>query len=351
MKKKIIFFYNDTPQKQLLKYISNYIDTKKFSFSFTNDLKKKCEIGIYAHDANKIKQINSKLSIISLAGMDQGKLFWPNFWIKENWSKFDFGILPGKNWANMWKESSWYIGARPKIAMLLTGWPKSVEKVNFKKNKRKKKTILYAPCFETDNKQMDVVESIKNTNFNLLIKHLPWDTREEIIRFKDVRNNIKLSNKLTKKILKKRVKIINSKLNIMKYYSKADLLITDESSVMYEALLYNLPSLSCSDWPMRTNNINKPRKIKLDKSVCIYTKKKDFKKKIKYCLDDLSNLNKKTNLIKKKHFSHIDNSSVNINNFLISYLENKKILFEIKPKFKKNFLKSIWIKLYHYFFR
>ena len=63
MKKKIIFFYNDTPQKQLLKYISNYIDTKKFYFSFTNDLKKKCEIGIYAHDANKIKQIKKLRSI------------------------------------------------------------------------------------------------------------------------------------------------------------------------------------------------------------------------------------------------------------------------------------------------
>ena len=74
--------------------------------------------------------------------MDQGKLFWPNFWIKENWNKFDFGILPGKNWANMWKESSWYTGARPKIAMLLTGWPKSVEKVNLKKNKRKKKLFF-----------------------------------------------------------------------------------------------------------------------------------------------------------------------------------------------------------------
>ena len=30
--------------------------------------------------------------------MDQGKLFWPNFWLKENWSRFDYGILPGRNW-------------------------------------------------------------------------------------------------------------------------------------------------------------------------------------------------------------------------------------------------------------
>ena len=80
-------------------------------------------------------------------------------------------------------------------------------------------------------------------------------------------------------------------------------------------------------------------------------KKKDLKKKIKDCLNDLSNLNRITNSVKKKHFSHISNSGSNINDFLINYLDNKKILFEVKPKFKKNYLKSIWVKFYHYFFR
>ena len=40
--------------------------------------------------------------------MDQGKLFWPNFWLKEPWINFDVGILPGKHWAQMWKDSSWF---------------------------------------------------------------------------------------------------------------------------------------------------------------------------------------------------------------------------------------------------
>ena len=34
----------------------------------------------------------------------------------------------------------------------------------------------------------------------------------------------------------------------MKFFSKANLLITDRSSVMYEALLFNLPTLVCEDW-------------------------------------------------------------------------------------------------------
>ena len=84
----------------------------------------------------------------------------------------------------------------------------------------------------------------------------------------------------------------------MKYYSKADLLITDESSVMYEALLFNLPTLVCSDWPMRTNNKNKPRKIKLDKSVSKITNKKNLGFSVDQCLKNLKEL--KLSSIKKR---------------------------------------------------
>ena len=336
-------------KSNFLSIFQNLLIKKKFSFSFCRDFKKKCDIGIYAHDADKIKDINSKLSIISLGGMDQGKLLWPNFWVKENWNKFDFGILPGNNWANMWKQTSWYKGARPKIAMLLTGWPKSIELKNIQKKKRRKKIILYAPCFETDNKQLDVAYAVKKTNFNLLIKHLPWDTNEEILKFRDVKNNIKIANKLTKKILGNRVKILNSKSNIMKYYSKVDLLITDESSVMYESLLYDLPNLSCKDWPIRTNNVNIPRMIKTDSSVCTYTIKSNLEKSIKHFFQNKSYFKKIIKLKKKNHFSYIHSSTLNINNFLIKYTKDKKILFEIKPRFEKNYLKSFLIDLKYYF--
>ena len=343
MKRKIVFFYNDSPQKQLLDSLNRYINKKKFTTSFSKNFQKKVDIGVYAHDADKLHRINANISIITLGGMDQGKLFWPNFWLKENWSKFDFGILPGNNWIKMWKNSSWFIHSRPKKAILKIGWPKSQQiKLSQNKKKIRKPTILYAPCFETDQKQLDVVNAIKNKNYNLLIKHLPWDTSEEKIQFKDVRQNISIANIKSKNILKKNLKIINPKKNIMEYYSKADLLITDESSVMYEALLFNLPTLVCSDWPMRTNNKNKPRKIKLDKSVSKITNKKNLSFSIDQCLNNLKKL--KLNSIKKKeyHFSSINKSASNFNLFLENYCENKKILFQVKPKFKVSFTKSLY---------
>ena len=90
----------------------------------------------------------------------------------------------------MWKLSSWYDKAHTKKAILLTGWAKTEKLKNYK---NKFKTILYAPCFETDNKGVNVIDAIKDTNIRLLIKHLPG-TRREIKKFKDVRENIKKIN-------------------------------------------------------------------------------------------------------------------------------------------------------------
>ena len=108
--------------------------------------------------------------------MDQGKLFWPNFWYKEPWDKFDLGFLPGKKWRDMWQSSTWFKSALPKYGIITGGWPKTQiikEKFNKNKTKQQKFKILYAPCFENDDKGLDVINSIKNLDVIIEIKHLP----------------------------------------------------------------------------------------------------------------------------------------------------------------------------------
>jgi len=133
----------------------------------------------------------------------------------------------------------------------------------------------------------------------------------------------------------------------MKFYDKADVLVTDESSVIYEALLFNLPSISCQDWPMRINNKNKPRSIKKDKSVCIYTSRKNLAKKLSYIFSNLTKYKSIARNKKNKHFSYIYESSKNISSFLDNYpLEEKK--FILKPLYKKNYYKSRLVEIKNY---
>ena len=119
----------------------------------------------------------------------------------------------------------------------------------------------------------------------------------------------------------------------MKFYSHANILITDESSVMYEALLliFNIELWRLAN---AINNKNKPRKIKKDNNVCNYTYKKNLRERIIYIFNNLKKFELKSMRTKKQHFSYINKSASNIALFLNKYPKNKK-LFNLKPSFVK----------------
>jgi len=98
LKKKITFYYTDDHELHLCKSLSIFANKNGFQYEFSDDLKKDSSIGFYCQDSNRINLVNSKLSIITLGGPDQGKLVWPNLWSKEPWNKFDLAFLPGEAW-------------------------------------------------------------------------------------------------------------------------------------------------------------------------------------------------------------------------------------------------------------
>ena len=151
-----------------------------------------------------------------------------------------------------------------------------------------------------------------------------------------------------KKNLGNRVKILNSSGDIFNYYGLADLLITDESSVMYESLLFNVPSLSCKDWPMRTNNSNKPRKIKMDKNVCHYTNKSNLQKTINDIQNNYAKYQKNTLRKKNQHFSNLTTSNDEIFKLINEIVEKKNSTHYLRPKFKVNKCKSFFTKFLNY---
>ena len=345
IRKNITFYHTDIHEYQLCKYISDEAKSKNYKTQFTSNLNQKSEIGFYCQD--KVENINAKLSIISIHGMDQGKVAWPNIWKKESWKNFDIGILPGNNWKNNWLESCWDPNSRTKKGIYLTGWPKT-QKIFLNKKKfyqkskdlqKKlrlpfKKTILYAPNMETDNKQIDLINAIHNEKINLLVKHLPWALPYQEKKYKDIRNNIKIANSIGRKKLKNSMRVINSQKNIMNYYAMVDLLVTDESSVKYEAMLFNLPTLSVSDWVMRTNNVNSPRLPVLNSKEQFICKRINLKKKIIELISNKYNKKKIKNL-KYRYFSNLEKSCdifYQVLNNVISSKYNHPAL--IKPFFK-----------------
>lgn len=95
-----------------------------------------------------------------------------------------------------------------------------------------KKTILYVPTFrdtEEDTKALrkaseDLVNQVNYSEYNLVVKHHVVDTNKEEI-YIDSRMN----------------KIVGEEFTGMDFMAVADAVVTDYSSIIYEALLKNLP--------------------------------------------------------------------------------------------------------------
>lgn len=348
LKKKITFYCEDIPERQLVSPLYKIFKENKYEVRITNDLSENSEIGYYCSPSTHIKKINSKFSIISLGGMDQGKLFWPNFWYKEPWDKFDLGVLPGKKWREMWQSSTWFKSALPKYGIITGGWPKTQsikEKFKNNKNRQHKFKILYAPCFENDEKGHDVINSVKNLDVIIEIKHLPWNESFERIKHKDIRSNIAKMLIFTRNNLKNNFKIYNSKINIFDIFNKIDLLITDESSLIYEALLFDIPTLSCHDWLMRSSGRSKARYVTKNEDICNYTSRSNLQNKIK---EIILNYDKYIGNIRNKknnYFSNIDNSAVYIFNILNNMVEKNELTNLEKPKFKISYIRSFFLNL------
>ncbi len=270
IKREITFFYDEAVEKVHWGHVKLEAIQRGYSTCFSKNMDQKAEIGFYCSDNNKPE--NSKLSFVMLHGMDQGRTRWPNIWRDWPWNKFDIGLLPGKTWSERWKNSAFDPYAHPKIAVCEVGSPKAdeifankylfqekVDEIARELNLPFDKTVLYAPSFETDNKQKDIIDLLQSTKTNILIKH--WLISDDDKKsFPDVWTNIQnackdISDHQT------HIRILSPEMSIMTCLGLCDVLVTDESSVAYEALLLNREVFTLKNWMMRTNNVDEPRPV------------------------------------------------------------------------------------------
>lgn len=249
---QITFICEDKIEYQCCQPIMEEAKKRGYDVKVSDNQFEKCEIGFYLSHLNFPK--NSKLSIITLHDLGQQHSHWPNIWKNEFWSDFDIALLPSKEWCNMWHGASCYDFARPRIGAFFTGWAKAdrLKQNDFTENCNRiladfnldssKKTVLYAPSWEYDNRQLEMIESVKELNVNLLIKQFPYSE-------KDFPEQYRIINEVHKKSKDKpNVYILDSSVNIYDAISLCDVLVSEESSTLYEAMLLDKPVVAVTDW-------------------------------------------------------------------------------------------------------
>ncbi len=250
-KKEITFFYTDMGEYYNLKPIADMAESRGYKINFTKDIHQNAEIGVYCQHICYPE--NSKFSLILLHDLAQGHNRWPAFWELERWDKFDIGIVPGHSWANLWSACAFQYYTNPRCGAYELGYPKSSllsscdlsERIRTLKEQLHLKydfSILYAPSWENDGKEDDFVKALSSLKVNLLIKQSHWNRK-----YSNIIQNIKEMRNLHEGKFDN-VYYIEPEESIMTALAMSDLVVSDESSVMAEALMFDVPSIAVTDW-------------------------------------------------------------------------------------------------------
>lgn len=249
--RNITFFYTDKGEYYNLVPIADEAAKRGYQVNFTENLTQKADIGVYCQHVCYPE--NSKFSLILLHDLAQGHNRWPNLWELERWNKFDIGIVPGKTWADLWSQCACQYYVNPRQGAFELGYPKSdlisdeslkkrAEELRLQFNLKYNFSVLYAPSWENDEKEDDFIRALASLNVNLLIKQAHWPRS-----YQQIIDNIKEMRALHENKYDN-VYYIEPEESIMTALELCDMVVSDESSVMSEAIMFGKPSVAVTDW-------------------------------------------------------------------------------------------------------
>lgn len=153
----------------------------------------------------------------------------------------------------MWSQCSCQYYANPRCGTYELGYPKSdlvsspellkhAEELRNKLHLKYDVSILYAPSWENDGKEDDFIKALSSLNVNLLIKQAHWPEK-----YSNIVENIKNMRALHEGKYDN-VYYIEPEESIMTALAMCDYVVSDESSVMAEALMFGKTSIAVTDW-------------------------------------------------------------------------------------------------------
>lgn len=308
------FFYTDNCERQALEPIAIEAKKRGIEVRFSTDSKEFAEIGVYCEHACTP---NADFSVILLHDLAQRHDIWPHFWHHEPWNKFDIGCVPGQAWVERWQHQADFPVTRPRLGVFDVGWPKAdlvfKDKAHFAEEAAKlrqtlglkyEKSVLYAPSWENHGKQDEFVQAFKDLPVNVLLKQAPWSNS-----YPQVLEDIRQMNELHRGCAEN-VHIIDVEVSIMYCLNLADLLVSDESSVLAEALLLDVPGVAVTDWLIP--DTIPPRLASVPYDYVTKTTKAQMRQVVEEILTAPEATRTKTRQDRDHQFSHLGESSVRV---------------------------------------
>lgn len=363
--KDITFYYSNPVERQTATPIAAEAERRGYCIKLTEEPFVKSEIGVYcAHDCFPR---HSRLSLVMLHDMGQGQLNWPNMWRFESWNDFDAGILPGNKWTERWQQSCQHPFTRPHRGVFQLGWPKSdsifadgdgdgplsdaAEALRRSLNLQHDVSILYAPAWENNNKQDEFVRALIDMPVNLLLKQYPWTDE-----WPDMVTNVAAANAVHRNIAPN-VHVLDPEISIMHAIELGDVMVSEESSCLIEALLKGRPAVSVSDWLVP--DTQPPRLPAAPFDFLIRTEKSKLRQVVADIVAELPAHKAAAAKHRDENFCNLGHSAARIMDLIDAMAEGRELPFApvpplhsvrtapIEDQFNKYVRKSVYVAKYH----
>ena len=342
--KRITFFVSEESHFQAMQPVAQEANAHGYKAVFSNDFHQPVEIGVYC--THSPDATNARFSIVMLH--DLGQEQWPecpslepNFWSISPWSAFDIGILPGRAWSQCWYSVSALAGARPRLGVFELGWPKadrvfSARTAFIKEVSQLRKTlrlkdrpsVLYAPSFENDGKQDDFVRSLIHLPVNLLIKQGSWPDKKNRARLREI-------TAAYQGRAEDGIYVVDPDVNIMTCLALSDVMVSDESNCLIEALLFDVPGIAVTDWliPAIPNwfGVKHPSRFAEPPPCVIKTSRVELGSAVENALRSGDVLRPRIRQYRDHYFSHLGQSSALIIDVIDAALTGVRLPVEPLP--------------------
>ena len=129
--------------------------------------------------------------------------------------------------------------------------------------------LFRSPSWEYDGKEEDFIKAVKDLDVNMVVKQACWSEDYSIVT-----NNMRSLHEG----IYKNLYYIEPEESIMTALSLCDMVVSDESSVMAEALMFGKPSVAVTDWMIPDEDPPRPASVPMD--YVIKCEKKDLREKV-----------------------------------------------------------------------
>jgi len=324
LERDITFFANGPVRKEALEPVIEEASRRGYSVSITDNLSAEAEIGVYNDHTDRIEEVNSKLSCIMFHSIDCS--YKERHWMREHWDSFDIGFVIGEVAASNWQSQSSFPKARPSIGVFSVGWPKGdkaftdefknmIQQERDERDLYSNPTIIYAPSGSTSDKQKleELLNAIKQIDYtaNLLIRQHP-----------SVKNPV--PDGLVERVEENdRIHLLDQSRDIIECIALSDILISEESSVLLEAVLVNTIPISVVDWPIVRGRQKKTKSVKTIPETAIRTSRENLPNTLEEVINDLDTILEQIIGKRERNFSNVGKSSSVTMDIIDAYVDDE----------------------------